>query len=135
MIKEKNIRMDDVKYRTHLFNVLSIQPWKWSEHPGVMTAPLVCIFGCRDPVTAVAYFPNGCTCHNNKFQPRCYHHMMRAYDSLEEFVIVEDFIVEEEKMRWLSPDEVRELVKPFRCEECGASVNFHLRGCKNAKPE
>ena len=65
--------------------------FRWAKKPDVKTTPLVCIFGCSDPVSAVAYFPHGCTCHPNKYQTRCYHHMMRAYDTSEEFVIVEDF--------------------------------------------
>lgn len=54
--------------------------------------PLVCVFGCADPVVAVVHTPNGCTCAGNKYQPRCMQHLSRLYDTDEgRFAIVEDF--------------------------------------------
>jgi hypothetical protein len=54
--------------------------------------PLVCIFGCTDPVVAVLHTPEGCTCALNKYQPRCMQHLMRLGDTDEgNFKIVEDF--------------------------------------------
>lgn len=68
--------------------------------------PLVCIFGCdkhKDPVVCVIKAPEGCTCAGNIYQPRCYHHLMRLYDSDEGcFEIVEDFrIYPEDKNKLL----------------------------------
>lgn len=54
--------------------------------------PLICIFGCEEPVVAVVHTPNGCTCAANKYQPRCLQHLSRLRDSdWGEFEIVEDF--------------------------------------------
>jgi hypothetical protein len=54
--------------------------------------PLVCIFGCKDPVVAVVRAQNGCTCAGNKYQPRCMQHLSRLGDTDEGcFEIVEDF--------------------------------------------
>lgn len=54
--------------------------------------PLVCIFGCQDPVVAVVHAPEGCTCAGNRYQPRCMQHLMRLADTDEGcFEIVEDF--------------------------------------------
>ena len=56
--------------------------------------PLVCIFGCKDPVVAVVHTSDGCTCAANKYQPRCMQHLMRLDDTDGgRFTIVEDFRV------------------------------------------
>lgn len=54
--------------------------------------PLVCIFGCEDPVVAVVHTPAGCLCAANKYQPRCMEHLRKLRDTNEgEYSIVEDF--------------------------------------------
>lgn len=54
--------------------------------------PLVCIFGCKDPVVVVVHTPDGCLCAGNKYQPRCMQHLLRLHDTNEgEYEIVEDF--------------------------------------------
>lgn len=58
--------------------------------------PLICIFGCKDPVAVVIHAPNGCLCANNKYQPRCMHHLNRLRDTNEDdYAIVEDFRIYE----------------------------------------
>lgn len=54
--------------------------------------PLVCIFGCTDPVVAVVHTPYGCYCAFNKYQPRCAEHLRKLYNTnAGDFDIVEDF--------------------------------------------
>ena len=54
--------------------------------------PLVCIFGCKDPVVAIVHTPQGCLCADNKYQPRCMEHLRKLADTNEgEYTIVEDF--------------------------------------------
>lgn len=68
----------------------------WSSEPDVKTSPIKC-FICDDPASVVIYAPHGCTCSPNKIQPRCEHHLMRAYDTGETYTILEDFRL------WINP--------------------------------
>lgn len=52
--------------------------------------PLPCIL-CADIASVIVYAPFGCTCADNKIQPRCAQHLQRAYDSNEDITIIEDF--------------------------------------------
>jgi hypothetical protein len=38
--------------------------------------------------------PQGCTCLRNVYQRRCAQHLQRAWDTMEEFEIVEDYTIE-----------------------------------------
>lgn len=41
-------------------------------------AQVKCKFGCKDPVAAIAYMPEGCVCWRDPVQALCAHHLNRA---------------------------------------------------------
>lgn len=69
---------------------------EWNAEPMVKTTPVKCLL-CESEAVAVGYFPHGCTCSPNKIQPRCMQHLIRADDTEEEFVILEDFRITERR--------------------------------------
>lgn len=48
---------------------------------------------CNSVSVAMIYAKNGCTCLENKYQRRCYQHLMRVADT-DCFEIVEDYTVD-----------------------------------------
>jgi hypothetical protein len=64
----------------------------WNNEPIVRTDRVRCLL-CSDDACVIIHAPLGCTCSPNKYQPRCSHHLQRAYDTGEQFEIVEDFRV------------------------------------------
>jgi hypothetical protein len=64
---------------------------RWRDTPEVKTTPIMCLLCGDKEASVVVYTPHGCTCSPNKIQPRCEHHLMRAYDTGEDYTIIEDF--------------------------------------------
>lgn len=67
-----------------------VTPHDWKTEPGVTTTSIKCLL-CDDPAAVIVYAPHGCTCSPNKIQPRCDHHLHRAWDTDEDIEIIEDF--------------------------------------------
>jgi hypothetical protein len=65
---------------------------EWKLTPDVRTTPVKCLL-CDTEAVVIAYAPYGCTCSPNKYQPRCYQHLQRAWDTGEDITVVEDFMI------------------------------------------
>lgn len=64
--------------------------YEWKNTPEIRTTPVKCLL-CDDEAVVVVFAQHGCTCSPNKYQPRCMQHLVRAYATNEDIMIVEDF--------------------------------------------
>lgn len=67
------------------------EPNKMVDRPPARNSDnVVKCFICDDEVaTVMTYCPEGCTCSDNKYQPRCFHHYKRLLDSCDNFYVLE----------------------------------------------
>lgn len=65
---------------------------EWKLTPEIRTTPIKCIL-CDSEAAVIIYAPNGCTCSPNKYQPRCYQHLLRVLDTDSGIQVVEDFMI------------------------------------------
>lgn len=69
--------------------MIEVAPHSW-KNKGITTTDIKCLL-CSASAAVIVYAPEGCTCSPNKIQPRCDHHLGRAYDTEESITILEDF--------------------------------------------
>jgi hypothetical protein len=75
--------------------IFTINHFKWYKDDiqttldKTMWASVKCKFGCKDPVVAVVYMPEGCLCWRDPVQALCLHHLHRAQTNGPSTVLVD----------------------------------------------